>query len=355
MVYRFALRGANVVTANAHRGLPPAAEPACLPAGNPLTRVAGRNGYRPCFAGAREEARTGGGRHPDTADQNHRGARHRPSDHEELSDIGFLVLSAHVEIGHAMADRISRVGDFSICVLSPSARSTANGSPTPRIRSPRPIGPLATATTCRSCGPSSPWTQMLDTPISGRIFLEQVIRDKLDIGRPEQVGLVFDPRPIRRGPRATPGRFPDQGDHRRGHPRACTWTTNTPRSSSKGIPRAPRPSSPTPTISGSGNDRRICPRSGRSATPPTGACSASNESATTRSPGPDPCTPSPHPSPPRPAPASQACARGERRSHALLTALPLFRAQPNGVANKDLRPLIAELRAAPPDAVTYDL
>ena len=35
---------------------------------------------------------------------------------------------------------------------------------------------------------------------------------------PDQVGLVFDPRPIRRGPRATPGRFPDQGDHRRGHP-----------------------------------------------------------------------------------------------------------------------------------------
>jgi hypothetical protein len=48
---------------------------------------------------------------------------------------------------------------------------------------------------------------MLDTAISGRIFLEQVIRDNLDIGRPDQVGLGFDPRPIRRGPRATPGRF----------------------------------------------------------------------------------------------------------------------------------------------------
>ena len=46
---------------------------------------------------------------------------------------------------------------------------------------------------------------------------------------------------------------------------------------------------------------------------------------------------------------------GEQRSHALLTALPLFRLQPNGFANKDLRPLIAELRAAPPDTVTYDL
>lgn len=52
--------------------------------------------------------------------------------------------------------------------------------------------------------------------------------------------------------------------------------------------------------------------------------------------------------------ASVTTATGTR-SHALLTALPLFRAQPNGVANKDLRPLIAELRAAPPDTVTYDL
>ena len=129
-------------------------------------------------------------------------------------------------------------------------------------------------------------TQMLDTAISGRIFLEQVISDKLDIGRPDQVGLVFDPRPIRRGPRATPGRFRTRVITA-GSPRACTWTTNTPQSSSKGMPRAPRPSSPTPTISGSGNDRRICPRCGRSATPPTGACSAPNESATTRSPGPD--------------------------------------------------------------------
>jgi hypothetical protein len=185
---------------------------------------------------------------------------------------------------------------------------------------------------------------MLDTPISGRIFLEQVIRDNLDIGRPDQVGLVFDPRPIRRGPRATPGRFPDQGDHRRGHPEPARGR-QTPRSSSKGRPRAPRPPSPTPTISGSGNDRRICPRCGRSATPPAGACSASNESATTRSPGPAAL---------HTVTASVTTATGTR-SHALLTALPLFRAQPNGVANKDLRPLIAELRAAPPDTVTYDL
>ncbi|WP_322770442.1 hypothetical protein [Frankia sp. Cr1] len=50
-------------------------------------------------------------------------------------------------------------------------------------------------------------TQMLDRPVSGRIFFEQVIRDNLDLGRPDQVGLVFDRRLMRTGPRATPGRF----------------------------------------------------------------------------------------------------------------------------------------------------
>jgi hypothetical protein len=50
-------------------------------------------------------------------------------------------------------------------------------------------------------------TQMLDNPVSGRVFFEQVIRDNLDIGRPDQVSLIFDRQLQRRGPRATPGRF----------------------------------------------------------------------------------------------------------------------------------------------------
>jgi len=50
-------------------------------------------------------------------------------------------------------------------------------------------------------------TQMLDQPVSGRIFFEQVIRDNLDLGRPDKVGLIFDRRLMRTGPRATPGRF----------------------------------------------------------------------------------------------------------------------------------------------------
>ena len=50
-------------------------------------------------------------------------------------------------------------------------------------------------------------TQMLDKPVSGRVFFEQVIRDNLDIGRPDQVALIVDRRLMRRGKNATPGRF----------------------------------------------------------------------------------------------------------------------------------------------------
>ncbi len=46
-------------------------------------------------------------------------------------------------------------------------------------------------------------TQMLDQPVSGRIFFEQVIRDNLDLGRPDRVSLIF----ARRVQRNTPGRF----------------------------------------------------------------------------------------------------------------------------------------------------
>src|SRR6201996_2627073 len=46
-------------------------------------------------------------------------------------------------------------------------------------------------------------TQVLDRPVSGRIFFEEVIRENLDAGRPKQIQLIFD----RRVTRATPGTF----------------------------------------------------------------------------------------------------------------------------------------------------
>jgi hypothetical protein len=35
-------------------------------------------------------------------------------------------------------------------------------------------------------------TRVFDRPASGRAFFEGVIRDHLDVGRPDQVSLVFD-------------------------------------------------------------------------------------------------------------------------------------------------------------------
>jgi hypothetical protein len=46
-------------------------------------------------------------------------------------------------------------------------------------------------------------TQVLDRPVLGRIFFEEVIRENLDLGRPGRVQLIFD----RRVTKKTPGRF----------------------------------------------------------------------------------------------------------------------------------------------------
>src|SRR6516225_2589020 len=40
-------------------------------------------------------------------------------------------------------------------------------------------------------------TQVLDRPVHGRLFFEQVIRENLDLGRPEQVQLIFNRRILR--------------------------------------------------------------------------------------------------------------------------------------------------------------
>jgi hypothetical protein len=50
-------------------------------------------------------------------------------------------------------------------------------------------------------------TQVLDRPLSGRVFFEEVIRDNIDIGRPDRVSLVLDRRIHHRGKHPTPGRF----------------------------------------------------------------------------------------------------------------------------------------------------
>lgn len=46
-------------------------------------------------------------------------------------------------------------------------------------------------------------TQVFDRPLSGRHLFEEIIRENLDLGRPQQVSLIFDRRITRR----TPGRW----------------------------------------------------------------------------------------------------------------------------------------------------
>jgi hypothetical protein len=92
-------------------------------------------------------------------------------------------------------------------------------------------------------------TQVLDRPVTGRVFFEEVIRENLDVGRPDQVQLIF----ARRVTRQTPGRFRTRllTD---GWCRRCTSTTSTRASSSttrRGAPCAPRPPSTTRAISSS--------------------------------------------------------------------------------------------------------
>ena len=79
-------------------------------------------------------------------------------------------------------------------------------------------------------------TQVLDQPVTGRIFFEEVIRENLDLGRPSQVSLVFDRKVIRR----TPGRFrtrvitdgvfvlPAKGLPTSSRPRTKAWPTSLP-------------------------------------------------------------------------------------------------------------------------------
>jgi len=50
-------------------------------------------------------------------------------------------------------------------------------------------------------------TQMLDAPVSGRVFFEQVIRDNLDLGRPDRVQLIFNRRIHNGKKRPTPSLF----------------------------------------------------------------------------------------------------------------------------------------------------
>jgi len=197
-------------------------------------------------------------------------------------------------------------------------------------------------------------TQMLDQPVSGRVFFEQVIRDNLDLGRPDQVGLIFDRRIHRGRKRPTPGRFRTrvitagvtpslQVDYKHAtikqyHKQGRALRTETTINDTNDFTIGKRLTNlPALREVGFTANRRLLRVQRLDHDPITGttALAAVTDPVTTptgtRIPG---------------------LRLGQQRSHALLSALLTFRLQPHGFTNHDLRALTAELRGLNPHDVT---
>jgi hypothetical protein len=188
-------------------------------------------------------------------------------------------------------------------------------------------------------------TQVLDRPISGRVFFEHVIRDNLDVGRPDQVSLIFDRALRRRGPRPTPGRFRTRvitegvtpslhidykhttikQYHKEGRALRTETTINNP--DDFGI-RKRLTNLPALREIGISANRRLLGVQRLSHNPIRAA-----EAFTALH---DPIiTDTGH--------RIAGLRLGDRRAHALLQALLMFRLLPNGFVNRDLRRLLAQL------------
>ena len=122
-------------------------------------------------------------------------------------------------------------------------------------------------------------TQVLDQPVTGRIFFEEVIRENLDLGRPDPVQLMFDRRVTRRTPGPFRTRVVTDGVIPSLH-----VVTRTPASSSTSRRAGrfePKPRSTTPTTSPSADACKISRTCARSALRPTDVCSTFKASVTT--------------------------------------------------------------------------
>jgi hypothetical protein len=206
-------------------------------------------------------------------------------------------------------------------------------------------------------------TQVLDRPAAGRIFFEQVIRDNLDTGRPDQVALVFGRRIQRGRKRPTPGRFRTRvitdgvvpslhidykhskikQYHKLGRA-VRTETTINDAPADFGIPKR-LTSLPDLRQIGFTANRRLLGAQTISHDPIRGAQAFTSLTAPiitpagTRIPG---------------------LRFGDPRAHALLQALLIHRLLPRGFTNRELRTLIAPLLGKNPEDITagkmtYDL
>lgn len=204
-------------------------------------------------------------------------------------------------------------------------------------------------------------TQMLDRPLSGRIFFEEVVRENIDIGRPDRVSLVFDRRIISRGPHATPGRF-----RTRVFTDGVTPSLHVEYKSTriKQYHKEGRALRTETTINDSYDfaiGRRLC---NLPALREIGF-SANRRLLDVQRLGHDP-TIGEHVFRQIAEPAhvggqrASALRFGDSRVHALLAAIVIFRLQPNGFTNRDLRQHLATLLGLHPGQftagrMTYDL
>lgn len=205
-------------------------------------------------------------------------------------------------------------------------------------------------------------TQMLDAPVSGRIFFEHVIRDNLDIGRADQVGLIFSRQIRHRGKHPTPSRFRTRvitdgvtpslhADYRHAtikqyHKEGRALRTETTINDSWDFNIGKRlVNLPALREIGFAANRRLLSVQRLDHDPLTGTQHLHHVI--------DPVTIATGTTIPR-------LRLGQPRSHALLSALLTFRTQFNGFTNRDLRDLTGQLRGLSPGAVTtgqatYDL
>jgi len=205
-------------------------------------------------------------------------------------------------------------------------------------------------------------TQVLDRPITGRVFFEQVIRDNLDAGRPDQVSLIFDRRVIGGRHRPTPGPFRTRVITNGVTPSLHVDYKHTKIKQYHKEGRALR----TETTINDTNDFAIGKRLTN-----LPALREVGFSANRRLLGVQRLSHNPI----RAAEAFTAVHApivtadghriaglplGDRRAHALLQALLVFHLQPNGFLNRDLRELLTDLLGRHPGQIsagqmTYDL
>ena len=204
-------------------------------------------------------------------------------------------------------------------------------------------------------------TQMLDRPLEGRVFFEEVIRENIDIGRPDRVSVIFDRRIHTRGRQPTPSRFRTRiftrgvtpslhveykstrikQYHKEG--RALRTETTINDSYDFGIGRR-LCNLPALREVGFSANRRLLDAERLSHDPAVGEHVFSSIAQPTviddqRAP---------------------ALRFGDPRVHALLAAITVFRMQPRGFTNRDLRTHLAPLLGLTidefsPGRMTYDL